>query len=331
MNRSPRSASGVPIVIVDAFAEASFRGNPAGVCVLDRPVSDVWAAAVAREVNLSETAFVLPAGTPGEWLLRWWTPAVEVDLCGHATLAAAHVLAERGDVPTDDRGAATIGFRTRSGLLTARLREGSITLDFPALPPRPADGFDLDALASALGAPPTRTHWNGVDLVVEYDSPRVVAALAPDFAALSKIPCRGVTATAPGDLASPSTSASASETLAGGSTRADFVSRFFAPAAGVPEDPVTGSAHCGLAPLWAGRLGRSRLLGRQISARGGLVGVNLVGDRVELSGRAITFSRGELAIEPDHLPTEDRGTWWIVANASSGNQVSPAGAANRSS
>jgi PhzF family phenazine biosynthesis protein len=259
----------VPIQVVDAFTGEAFRGNPAAVCLLERPAPEPWMRAVAAEMNLSETAFVSPCAEGGHDL-RWFTPTVEVDLCGHATLAAAHVLAERS--------AGTAGthvFRTRSGALTCECRDGEITMDFPTRPateaPSPArlsESLDADIVWCGRGVD---------DLLVEVANAEAVQALRPDMAALAGLPVRGVIVTA-----------------RGGPDGYDFVSRFFAPASGVPEDPVTGSAHCTLAVHWAARLGRTRFRAWQASARGGEVRVELLGERVRLGGRAVTVWRGEL-------------------------------------
>ena len=225
-------------------------------------------------MNLSETAFLVPR--EGGYDLRWFTPAAEVDLCGHATLASAHVLWETERAAP----AAPIRFHTRSGVLSAERDEHDyITLDFPATPPEPADA--PGGLTEALGLEPRHVARSRFDYVVELDDEQAVRDLAPDLAALGRIKgTRGVIVTAPG------------------ADGHDFVSRFFAPAAGVDEDPVTGSAHCCLTPYWAGKLGRNTLVGYQASKRGGTVSVELVGDRVRLGGRAVTVLRGELLADP---------------------------------
>jgi PhzF family phenazine biosynthesis protein len=255
---------------IDAFSDPAFRGNPAAVCLLDAPREAAWMQAVAAEMNLAETAFVQPA--PDGFGLRWFTPTVEVDLCGHATLASAHALWETGRLSIDT----TARFHSRSGVLTARRHDGLIELDFPVTPASAEPAF-LGGLAEALGAAPEWTGRSVFDLVAVYANAADVRALHPDMAKVASLPARGVIATAPAD-----------------DGRHDFVSRFFGPQSGVPEDPVTGSAHCALAPYWADRLGRNRLLGYQASARGGTVRVELVGDRVRLGGHAVTVLRGEL-------------------------------------
>lgn len=257
---------GAPIAVVDAFATRPFTGNPAGVVQLGSWPDDTWLRDVAAEVNLSETAFVVPVddGAADEWHLRWFTPSGhEVDLCGHATLAAAHVLGRPAR------------FRTRSGVLTCRpAADGWIELDLPLGPSQPAD---LDpAVASALGAAP-RGVWRGAFLLVELPEAAAVRDLRPDLTAVARLHPQGVVVTAAGDRPG-----------------IDCVSRVFAPAIGIPEDPVTGSAHCQLAPFWAARLDRDSLLGEQASARGGLVRMRLVGDRVVLAGQAVTVWEGTL-------------------------------------
>ena len=258
-----------PIVQVDAFADRPFAGNPAAVCILDAPRDEGWMQSVAMEMNLSETAFLHPA--EDGWNLRWFTPAVEVALCGHATLASAHVLWQDGRLPAG----AQARFHTRSGLLTAE-REGEwIRMDFPAKPEQQAPA--PDGLERALGAAPVYVGRSHFDWLVEVDSEDAVRALTPDIGLLATVEARGVIVTA-----------------RGADGRYDFVSRFFAPRAGVAEDPVTGSAHCVLAPYWARKLGRDELTGFQASRRGGVVRVRSAGDRVILGGQAVTVMRGVL-------------------------------------
>jgi len=265
---------GIPISMVDAFTERPFRGNPAGVCLPHGEMEPAWMQAVAAEMNLAETAFLRPRESGG-FDLRWFTPRVEVDLCGHATLASAHRLWEEG-LP-----AGPIRFHTRSGVLTASREGDRIELDFPSAPPRatpPPEGLE-----QALGAPFVWTGMNAVgDLVVEMPDERAVRDLEPDFVALQRIPVRGVAATAAAERADAGH---------------DFVSRFFAPRVGIDEDPVTGSAHCALAPFWSDRLGREALVGWQASERGGVVRTRVVGDRVVLGGHAVTVWKGELLHE----------------------------------
>ncbi|MGH7470625.1 MAG: PhzF family phenazine biosynthesis protein [Longimicrobiales bacterium] len=258
------------VVQVDAFADRAFAGNPAAVCIMESPRPERWMQNVAAEMNLSETAFLYPEN--GTYRLRWFTPATEVDLCGHATLASAHVLWEDGYLAQDR----TAEFETRSGRLSARRAQDWITLDFPAKPCQPVT--PPAGLLEGLGLTSARNVARNVfDYLVELDSAEQVRALRPNFSALEHVDMRGVIVTAPAS-----------------DGNAHFVSRFFAPKAGVNEDPVTGSAHCALAPYWGARLGLSTMLGHQTSRRGGVVRVELNGDRVWLSGRAITVMRGEL-------------------------------------
>ncbi len=262
----------LPITQVDAFTGAPFGGNPAAVCILPEPRPAAWMQAVASEMNLSETAF-LHREERG-YNLRWFTPKVEVELCGHATLASAHVLWESGALGLDEQAC----FTTCSGLLTATRRGDWIEMDFPARPARPVAA--PIGLAPALGTQPRYVGQNVFDYLVEVESEDALRALRPDFGALAALPVRGVIVTA----------RAATEEY-------DFVSRFFAPAVGVDEDPVTGSAHCCLAPFWAARLGKEELVGRQISERGGIVRVRLVDDRVLLGGQAVTVLHGELLVD----------------------------------
>ena len=260
----------VTIVQVDAFTREPFGGNPAAVCVLPRAADPAWMQRVAREMNLSETAFLVGRES-GEYDLRWFTPAVEVDLCGHATLASAHVLWEDGHLPPIDPAV----FHTRSGRLSAVRRGDWIEMDFPAEPAEPSPA--PQGLAEALGAEPVHFGRNRFDCLVEVDSEATVRRLAPDIRGLAALPVRGVIVTARSDT-----------------EEFDFVSRFFAPRAGVDEDPVTGSAHCCLGPYWRRRLGCDAFTAWQASARGGVVKVTVAGDRALLSGQAVTVLRGDL-------------------------------------
>lgn len=260
----------IPVTQVDAFTARPFAGNPAAVVLLPGPRDDHWLQNVALEMNLSETAFLLPAADG--YNLRWFTPAAEVALCGHATLASAHLLWEEGHLAPG----AQARFHTRSGLLTADREGDFIILDFPAKPEEPAEppadlGRALGVEARYIG----RSHF---DYLVEVGSEAEVRACAPDFGLLKTVPVRGVivTSRATGEF--------------------DFVSRFFAPAVGVNEDPVTGSAHCCLAPFWAARLGKTEMVGYQASHRGGVVRVRLDGDRVKLGGQAVTVLKGQLLV-----------------------------------
>jgi predicted PhzF superfamily epimerase YddE/YHI9 len=263
----------IPIVQVDAFTDRPFTGNPAAVCILAEPPPEWWLQDVAREMNLSETAFLLQHEEGFD--LRWFTPTTEVDLCGHATLASAHVLWEDGTLAPD----AIARFHTRSGLLTA-WREGEwIAMDFPASPVE--EVIPPDALLQALGV---QVRWVGrtrFDFLVELADEKAVRTLRPDLGALALLEVRGVIVTSPAV-----------------SQRFDFVSRFFAPRSGVPEDPATGSAHCALGPFWAARLGRQRLVGYQVSERGGTVRVEAGDERVVLGGQAVTVLRASLYAGP---------------------------------
>jgi PhzF family phenazine biosynthesis protein len=262
----------IPMFIVDAFTDRPFAGNPAAVCILEKERPDHWLRDVAREMNLSETAFLIP-GEDG-YLLRWFTPAVEVDLCGHATLASAHILLETGRLSSGS----IARFHTRSGLLTATRRDGWIEMDFPAEPAAPFDTtFDP---AEILGVPAFLAGRNRMDYLVEVPDESALREIQPDFESLSRLPCRGMIVTC---------------RSTGGEF--DFMSRFFAPGAGIPEDPVTGSAHCCLGPYWARKLGKTAMTAVQASARGGIVRVELAGERVRIGGAAVTVLKGELAAE----------------------------------
>jgi PhzF family phenazine biosynthesis protein len=263
------SPTRVPIVQVDAFTDRPFAGNPAAVCVLPAAREERWMQDVAKEMNLSETAFLHPENSG--YRLRWFTPAAEVALCGHATLASAHVLWQDGHL----RGDATAQFHTKSGTLSARRLDSWIELDFPATPAQPAPA--PAGLLEALGVRPRTVARTRFDYLLELDDEAQVRAVQPDYGALARVEARGIMVT--------------SRASAPGY---DFVSRFFAPQVGVNEDPVTGSAHCALAPFWAQRLGRVELVGYQASARGGTVRVRLAADRVLLGGQAVTVLRGEL-------------------------------------
>jgi predicted PhzF superfamily epimerase YddE/YHI9 len=258
-----------PIFQIDAFTSQPFAGNPAAVCILNGQVDRDWMQRVAREMNLSETAFLVPQEQGFD--LRWFTPSVEVDLCGHATLASAHALWELGHLRCDE----TARFHTRSGLLTAERKGDWIELDFPATPA--VEAPPPNGLLAAIDVSPTYVGRSRFDYMLEVDHEDVVRDARPDFAALRRVESRGVILT------------SRSST-----PERDFVSRFFAPAAGVDEDPVTGSAHCCLTPFWSTRLKKESLVAHQISARGGVLRVRVDGARVRLSGQAITVLRGEL-------------------------------------
>ncbi|HVN98202.1 MAG TPA: PhzF family phenazine biosynthesis protein [Syntrophorhabdaceae bacterium] len=259
------------IFYVDAFTERPFAGNPAAVCLLEHPKVDSWMQNVAAEANLSETAFLLRQGDG--YNLRWFTPRVEVELCGHATLASAHVLFATSGAPRD----ATINFYTKSGVLRASMTDGLIELNFPATPEEEAP--IPEGLEAALGVRALYVGKTQFDYFVEVASDEMVRGLSPDFVALSSIPVRGVIVTAGSD-----------------SAKFDFVSRFFCPAVGINEDPVTGSAHCALGPYWARRLNKTTLVAYQASLRGGVVRVRLSDDRVYLAGGAVTVMSGELNV-----------------------------------
>lgn len=257
----------IPYYQVDAFTSTLFAGNPAGVCILADWLSDAVLQSIAAENNLAETAFVVQRGSIFD--LRWFTPSLEMDLCGHATLAPAHVLFRHlGYRDT------VVRFQTRAGELTVTRAEDLLILDFPARPATPCS--TPAALREGLGFSPTTTAKSR-DYLAVFDSESAVRALRPDMAALMQLDCLGVIATAPGD-------------------HCDFVSRFFAPRAGVPEDPVTGSAHCTLIPYWAERLGRPRLSALQVSQRGGELFCEHRGERVGIGGRAVTYSSGFLHV-----------------------------------
>jgi PhzF family phenazine biosynthesis protein len=255
--------------IIDAFTNRPFTGNPAAVVPLDRWRSDEWLQSVALEMNLSETAYLVPIADG--YRLRWFTPKVEVALCGHATLASAFVLAHLGQLTAGS----SVTFATQSGKLTARLAGSHIELDFPALP---SQSYTPPAgLVEALGVAATYIGRSRDDYLVEVATAREVRFLNPDFRLLRSVECRGVIVTARSDQ-----------------PEYDFISRFFAPAAGIDEDPVTGSAHCVLAPYWSAKLARTNLVGYQASPRGGIVRTQLVDPRVKLAGEAVLVASGEL-------------------------------------
>lgn len=265
------TAEGLEIFQVDSFTGRAFAGNPAAVCLCPSPRDPEWMQSVAREMNLSETAFVVPRGDGHD--LRWFTPAIEVELCGHATLATAHVLWECGRLAPGE----IARFHTRSGLLTAERRdEDWIEMDFPArrFEPVPAPPA---AFAAAFGCEPRFVGRYRADYLVEVESEAMVRAATPDVELIRRIPARAAILTARATTAPY-----------------DFVSRYFAPGSGIAEDPVTGAAHCALAPFWGERLGKDEMSAYQASARGGNVRVRLAGDRVKLLGQAVTVLRGRL-------------------------------------
>jgi PhzF family phenazine biosynthesis protein len=254
---------------VDAFTTEKFKGNPAVVCLLDRPADDHWMQAIAAEMNLSETAFVLPI--PDGFSLRWFTPTTEVDLCGHATLATAHVLFETGILPANQQAR----FRTRSGILTANLEDNMLVMRFPTEPPKEMP--TLPIIARIFGVTPVYVGQNRFDMLVHVRDADTVTDFIPDFYELSQISARGIILTSKSE-----------------DPQFDFISRFFAPRVGVNEDPVTGSAHCCLGPYWSEVLGKKELHGYQASARGGEVRVQILPSAVMLGGYAVTVLRGEL-------------------------------------
>jgi PhzF family phenazine biosynthesis protein len=273
----------LPIYQVDAFTATLFRGNPAAVCLLDDAADPAWMQAIAAEMNLSETAFLYPR--KDAFHLRWFTPLAEVALCGHATLASAHILWQTERVRREE----PVRFDTLSGRLIVQNDGDWMVMDFPARQPVPlasipaaggdtAAAFDASAIAAALGAAPLWVGRNSDDVLMELPSEKAVVAVAPDFRALQRLAVRGFIVTA-----------------RSGDRRFDFVSRFFAPRVGVPEDPVTGSAHCCLAPYWSQRLGKRDMIARQLSARGGVIRVTMAGDRVRIAGQAVTVMRAVLS------------------------------------
>ena len=257
------------IVQIDAFTNKPFAGNPAAVCLLKQAADEAWMQSVAMEMNLSETAFLYPIGTG--YHLRWFTPTAEVELCGHATLASAHMLYGDGHVPVDQ----AIHFQTLSGGLTASKNGEWIELDFPAIEVNQTE--PSEALINTLGTIPLYTGMGTTDYLVQLESEAAVCSFVPDFGALSRLDARGLIVTARATTAD-----------------LDFVSRGFFPAVGVSEDPVTGSAHCALATFWAKQLGKNEFMAYQASKRGGYLKIRLDSDRVYLSGQAVTVMRGEL-------------------------------------
>jgi len=265
----------IPFYLVDAFAERPFTGNPAGVCFPDSAESTSWLQQVAAEINQAETAFLLPR-PDGDWDLRWFTPTVEVDLCGHATLASAHVLWKTERTPAN----LPIAFHTRSGVLTCSRTGSRIEMDFPAEPAKRSK----DSVVKALGLrqPPVFVGRNRMDLLVVLETAEQVRAIVPDATRIDQIQARGVIVTAPSEQA-----------------EFDFISRFFAPQFGILEDPVTGSAHCCLGPYWESVLGKDELVGYQASKRGGVVSVRCQNNRVHLGGSAILVLEGRLGYDAE--------------------------------
>jgi PhzF family phenazine biosynthesis protein len=266
----------LPIYQVDAFTDRLFGGNPAAICPLEQWLPDAAMQAIAAENNLAETAFFVREGDG--YALRWFTPEVEIDLCGHATLASAHVICE-----FLDRGRRDVAFRTlKAGVLTVTREGDMLAMDFPSRPGKPI--ASPRGLAQALGRAPKEV-LAARDVMAVYESAADVAALTPDFAALKEIDYFAVIATAPGAIG------------------VDFVSRFFAPRQGLPEDAVTGSSHCTLTPYWAGRLGKMRLEAQQISRRGGKLTCTLKGERVIIAGNAVVYLEGRIELQPEIFTT----------------------------
>ncbi len=259
------------IYIVDAFTNQRFTGNPAAVCILDRVMDDAWMQAVAREMNLSETAFLYQLADG--YSLRWFTPTVEVDLCGHATLASAQILWESGSVSEDQ----VLRFHTKSGLLTAKKSGEWIELNFPIEADQPCEA--PERLQEALGVPLLYVGKNRMDYIVEVENEETVRTLRPNLQLLEQIGSRGILVTSKAN-----------------NPLYDFVSRCFFPAEGIPEDPVTGSAHCCLAPYWQRKLHKGEFLAAQVSARGGTIKVSIEGDRIRLCGQAVTVMKGNLEV-----------------------------------
>ena len=263
----------IPVYQIDAFTDQPFSGNPAAVCPLEEWLPEAVMQKIANEMNLSETAFFVPRpGIKDEYDLRWFTPTVEVDLCGHATLASGHVVLNQLN-----KGLEHVTFHTRSGVLGVAMRDGLLELDFPSNPPTVVtDPDEISAVSAALGSTPIEVlHANTTVAVFENESH--VAALRPDFAAVARLKFPWVAATAPANK-----------------PEYDFISRFFVPTAGVNEDPATGSSHTILMPYWSKRLGSKKLVGRQISARGGTMYCELYGDRVKIAGNVAEIMTGEL-------------------------------------
>ncbi len=264
----------LPIFTVDAFTNEPFKGNPAAVCLLKEDIPTSLMQNIAFELNLAETAFVLREKDSDTYSLRWMTPVSEVDLCGHATLASSHIMWQEGICKKDE----TINFNTRSGLLTAKYNNGKITLDFPAIPQKKIE-YPPELIDAIGGVQPKyvgMTKWN---YIIELGSESDIRNLKPDFNVMLKLPGWGTIITAVADMPGY-----------------DFISRFFAPEKGIQEDPVTGSAHCALAPYWQGRLGKNTFKAYQASERGGTLDIVIEGDRVYLTGEALTVINGEIEV-----------------------------------
>jgi PhzF family phenazine biosynthesis protein len=264
----------LPIFTVDAFTNEPFKGNPAAVCILKEEIPTSLMQSIAFELNLAETAFVLKEKDSDTFSLRWMTPNSEVDLCGHATLATSHTLWQQGICKISD----VINYNTRSGLLTAKNENGKITLDFPAIPQKKIEYPPelIDAIGGVVPKYVGMTKWN---YIIELESERDIINLKPNFDIMLTLPGWGTIITAKADM-----------------NGYDFISRFFAPEKGIQEDPVTGSAHCALAPYWQSRLGKDSFLAYQASERGGTLEIKIEGDRVMLTGDAVTVISGEIEV-----------------------------------
>ncbi|MEO1180994.1 MAG: PhzF family phenazine biosynthesis protein [Cyanobacteria bacterium J06636_28] len=261
------------VIQVDAFTDRPFAGNPAAVCVSPAPLNETLMQQIATEMNLSETAFLYPLAETGNYSLRWFTPTAEIDLCGHATLASAHVLWTEGHLAAG----MTARFQTKSGELSVAPHGELLRMNFPAQPVQ--DASVSPALVGAMNhADIVHCSRNRVNILVELRSHKAVANLTPDFDKLKKLNCQGVIVTSAGD------------------TPYDFVSRYFVPSMGIPEDPVTGSSHCSLAPYWQAKLGKDKMVAYQASTRGGVIHVECTAERIYISGRAVTVMRGELLL-----------------------------------
>ncbi|MDH3694093.1 MAG: PhzF family phenazine biosynthesis protein [Gammaproteobacteria bacterium] len=258
----------LPLYVINAFTDKPFAGNPAAVCPLDAWLPEDTMQSIAAQNNLSETAFFV-AESDG-YRIRWFTPACEVKLCGHATLASAYILFNELQYEGD-----ALQFESKSGPLTVSRDENRIALNFPVWELQPAD--DIYDVAGAIGQTPVKTCYGGDDLMAILDNESQVVNIKPDFSLVKNLRARGLIVTAPGD-------------------KVDFVSRFFAPAAGIPEDPVTGSAHCALTPYWSAELGKTKMTARQVSARGGDLVCELQGERVEIAGNAQLYAKGQISI-----------------------------------
>lgn len=262
-----------PVIQVDAFTDRPFAGNPAAVCVSQTPLDESLMQQIATEMNLSETAFLYPLEGEGNYSLRWFTPAAEIDLCGHATLASAHVLWTEGHLATG----MTARFQTKSGELLASRQGELIQLDFPVQPVH--DAPISSAMVAAMNhADIVHGARNDVNYLVELRSHQAVVNFIPDLNKIAKLPYQGVIITSAGEAPY------------------DFVSRYFVPAMGIPEDPVTGASHCSLAPYWQAKLGKDKMLAYQASERGGVLHVECTPERIYISGQAITVMRGELLL-----------------------------------